>query len=650
VGPGIEFKIRSKIALMNTILPSINSPADLRRLDPQQLHALAGELRQYVIESVSKTGGHLSSNLGTVELTVALHYVFNTPADRIVWDVGHQTYPHKILPGRRDQMDKLRQFDGISGFPRRCESEYDTFGTAHSSTSISAALGMAVAARNRGDHAHAIAVIGDSAMTGGMAFEAMNNAGVTENVRLLVILNDNDMSISPAVGALNRYLARLMSGRFYSAAKEAGKNVLRHLPPVFELARKFEEHAKGMVIPGTMFEEFGFNYIGPIDGHDLDLLIPTLQNIRQLSGPQFLHVVTRKGAGYKLAEADPVLYHGPGKFDPSVGIRKPAAAAGAPTYTQVFGDWLCDMAAADSRVIGITPAMREGSGLGRFEREFPERYFDVGIAEQHAVTFAGGLACEGLRPVVAIYSTFLQRGYDQLIHDIAIQKLPVAFALDRGGLVGQDGATHHGAFDLSYLRCIPNLVVMAASDENECRAMLTTAVRCDQPAAVRYPRGNGRGVAMQRDLVSLPIGVGELRRESTARPGARVAILAFGAMLHPALEVAERIDATVANMRFVKPVDRALTERLARSHDALVTVEENAVMGGAGSACSEALAELGIAAQVLHLGLPDRFVDHGDSARLLASVGLDGAGIEASIRARFGALLAAPQPRVKSVA
>jgi 1-deoxy-D-xylulose-5-phosphate synthase len=622
---------------MYTLLPKIDSPADLRRLDRAQLKQLADELRAFVLESVAQTGGHLSSNLGTVELAIALHYVFDTPNDRIVWDVGHQTYPHKILTGRREAMKTLRQFGGISGFPRRAESEYDTFGTAHSSTSISAALGMAVAARNRGEKRHAIAVIGDGAMTAGQAFEALNNAGVVEGVRLLVILNDNDMSISPPVGALNRYLARLMSGRFYAAAKQAGKNVLKNFPPVFELAKRLEEHAKGMVVPGTLFEQFGFNYIGPIDGHDLDSLIPTLTNLRALDGPQFLHVVTKKGHGYKLAEADPVLYHGPGRFDPKEGIRK--SAPGKPTYTQVFGDWLCDMAAADPRLIGITPAMREGSGLVRFEQEFPDRYFDVGIAEQHAVTFAAGLACEGMKPVVAIYSTFLQRAYDQLIHDVAIQNLPVVFALDRGGLVGADGATHHGAFDLSYLRCIPNLIVMAPSDENECRRMLTTAFVHDGPAAVRYPRGSGPGATVDRALEPLPIGQGVVRRESGAGPGARIAILAFGAMVQPALTVAQAIDATVADMRFVKPLDRALIEKLARAHDALVTVEENVVLGGAGSACGEVLDELGIARPLLHLGLPDRFVDHGDPATLLASVGLDAAGIEASIRARFGELL-----------
>jgi 1-deoxy-D-xylulose-5-phosphate synthase len=626
---------------MYELLSSIDSPAALRQLDRDQLRPLADELRAFLLESVSKTGGHLSSNLGTVELTIALHYVFNTPEDRLVWDVGHQTYPHKILTGRREAMAGLRQFGGISGFPRRTESEYDTFGTAHSSTSISAALGMAVAARSHGERRHVVAIIGDGAMSAGMAYEALNNAGVTENIRLLVILNDNDMSISPPVGALNRYLARLMSGKFYAAAKSVGKQMLRPLPPLFELARKFEEHAKGMVVPGTLFEEFGFNYIGPIDGHDLDSLIPTLQNIRELDGAQFLHVVTRKGQGYKLAEADPVLYHGPGKFDPKKGIQ--SAAAGKPTYTQVFGDWLCDMARADDQLVAITPAMREGSGLVRFEREFPDRYFDVGIAEQHAVTFAAGLACDGMKPVVAIYSTFLQRAYDQLIHDVALQNLPVVFALDRGGLVGADGATHHGAFDLSFLRCIPNLIVMAPADENECRQMLTTAVRANAPVAVRYPRGAGVGAAIEAELKTLPIGRGEVRRESAEVAGRRIAILAFGSMLHPALAAAESFDATVANMRYVKPIDRDLLRRLAETHDALVTVEENAATGGAGSACAEALAELRIVRPTLHIGLPDEFIDHGDPARLLSTVGLDAAGIGDAIRARFGAMLQAPR-------
>ncbi|WP_334189608.1 1-deoxy-D-xylulose-5-phosphate synthase [Noviherbaspirillum sp.] len=609
------------------LLKKIDLPADLRKLPRTQLKPLADELRAYLLDSVSKTGGHLSSNLGTVELTIALHYVFNTPEDRIVWDVGHQTYPHKILTGRRDRMNTLRQLNGISGFPRRIESEYDTFGTAHSSTSISAALGMALAARTKGETRHAIAVIGDGAMTAGMAFEAMNNAGVYNDINLLVILNDNDMSISPPVGALNRYLARLMSGKFYAAAKNVGKSVLPG--PMLELAKRFEEHAKGMVVPATMFEEFGFNYIGPIDGHDLDSLVPTLQNLKNLKGPQFLHVVTKKGQGYKLAEADPVLYHGPGKFNPAEGIKP--AAAGKQTYTQVFGNWLCDMAAQDRRLVGITPAMREGSGMVEFEQRFPDRYYDVGIAEQHAVTFAAGLACEGLKPVLAIYSTFLQRGYDQLIHDVALQNLDVTFALDRSGLVGADGATHAGNYDIAYLRCIPNMVVMAASDENECRQMLSTAFQYNGPAAVRYPRGAGIGAAIEPELRTLPIGRGEIRKE-----GKEIAILAFGTMLAPSLTAAEELNATVANMRFVKPLDVELVKRLAQTHDALVTVEEGAIMGGAGSAVAEALAEAGIVKPILHLGLPDRFIDHGDTAQLLAGCGLDAKGIAASIRQRFG--------------
>ncbi len=609
------------------LLKNIDGPSDLRRLSRPQLATLADELRAFLLDSVSKTGGHLSSNLGTVELTIALHYVFNTPHDRIVWDVGHQTYPHKILTGRRDRMPTLRQFNGISGFPRRCESEYDTFGTAHSSTSISAALGMALAAKAKGENRHAIAVIGDGAMTAGMAFEALNNAGVYEDINLLVILNDNDMSISPPVGALNRYLARLMSGKFYAAAKNVGKQVLPG--PMLELAKRLEEHAKGMVVPATMFEEFGFNYIGPIDGHDLESLIPTLQNLKSLKGPQFLHVVTKKGQGYKLAEADPVLYHGPGKFNPAEGI-KPATSSKI-TYTQVFGDWLCDMAAQEQRLIGITPAMREGSGLVQFEQRFPDRYYDVGIAEQHAVTFAAGLACEGLKPVVAIYSTFLQRAYDQLIHDVALQNLDVTFALDRAGLVGADGATHAGNYDLAYLRCIPNMVVMAASDENECRRMLTTAFQYEGPAAVRYPRGAGIGATIDKELTALPLGKGEIRRE-----GKGIAILAFGTMLAPSLAAAEDLNATVANMRFVKPLDTQLVVQLAQSHEALVTVEEGAVMGGAGSAVAEALAEAGIVKPFLHLGLPDKFIDHGDAAQLLSMCGLDARGIAASVRKRFG--------------
>jgi 1-deoxy-D-xylulose-5-phosphate synthase len=616
-----------------TLLEAINDPAGLRRLPRAQLEPLAHELRQFLLHSVSRTGGHLSSNLGTVELTIALHYVFDTPRDRIVWDVGHQSYGHKVLTGRRERMHTLRQFGGLSGFPRRCESEYDTFGTAHSSTSISAALGMAHAAKLKGETWHAVAVIGDGAMSAGMAFEALNNAGLDEDIRLLVVLNDNDMSISPPVGALNRYFARLMSGRFYAAAR----NVSAVLPgPVRELARRLEEHAKGMVVPpATMFEEFGFNYVGPIDGHDLDSLVPALENIRQLKGPQFLHVVTRKGQGYKLAEAEPTLYHGTGKFDPEQGLGPPAA--GRQTYTEVFGDWLCDMAAVDPRLVGITPAMREGSGLVRFEQLYPQRYFDVGIAEQHAVTFAAGLAAEGMKPVVAIYSTFLQRAYDQLIHDVALQNLDVTFALDRAGLVGADGATHAGNYDIAYLRCIPNMVLMAASDKNECRQMLTTAYRYPGPAAVRYPRGAAPGAAIAQALAPIPIGRGEIRRE-----GAGIAILAFGSMVAPSLAAGAELGATVANMRFIKPLDVELVLRLAREHEHLVTVEEGCIMGGAGAAVAEALAANGITRPILMLGLPDTFIQHGDPAALLAAVGLDARGIAASIRARF----AGAEPRL----
>lgn len=612
-----------------SLLNNINDPADLRKLTRTQLTPLANELRSFLLDSVSKTGGHLSSNLGTVELTIALHYVFNTPNDRIVWDVGHQTYSHKILTGRRERMHTLRQKDGISGFPRRDESPYDTFGTAHSSTSISAALGMAQASKIKGEHRHAIAVIGDGSMTAGMAFEALNNAGVQDDVNLLVVLNDNDMSISPPVGALNRYLARLMSGQFYAAARNVGKSVLPG--PVLELAKRLEEHAKGMVVPATMFEEFGFNYIGPIDGHDLDSLIPTLENIKKLKGPQFLHVVTRKGQGYKLAEAEPILYHGTGKFNPSEGIL-PAKTPAKMTYTEVFGNWLCDMAAADKRLVGITPAMREGSGMVRFDQLYKDRYFDVGIAEQHSVTFGAGLATEGLKPVVAIYSTFLQRAYDQLIHDVALQNLDVTFALDRAGLVGADGATHAGNYDLAYLRCIPNMVVMAASDENECRQMLTTGYHYPGPAAIRYPRGAGIGAAIDPALTSIEIGKGEIKRE-----GKGIAILAFGSMVAPSMSAGEELGATVANMRFVKPLDVELVKKLAADHDSIVTVEEGCVMGGAGAAVAEALAAEGIVKPVLMLGLPDKFIDHGDPAMLLAGVGLDAKGIAASIRERFGA-------------
>lgn len=606
-------------------LERIHSPADLRALDRRELAVVADELRAFLIESVSKTGGHLSSNLGTVELSIALHYVFNTPEDRIVWDVGHQTYGHKVLTGRREAMSGLRHWGGISGFPRRCESEYDTFGTAHSSTSISAALGMAAAARDRGEDRSAIAVIGDGAMSAGMAFEALNNGGDMEGINLLVILNDNEMSISPPVGALTKILARLMSGSTYNTARKVGEKVLGMAPPVAELARKVEEHVKGMITPGTLFEEFGFHYYGPIDGHDLDALVPTLQNIKKLKGPQFLHVITRKGHGYKLAEADPILYHGVSKFDSAAGIQG-GKSAGKLTYTQVFGDWLCDMAATDKRIVGITPAMREGSGLVRFEQEYPDRYYDVGIAEQHALTFAAGMACEGYRPVVAIYSTFLQRAYDQLIHDIALQNLPVLLAIDRGGLVGADGATHHGAFDLSYLACVPNLVIMAPADENECRQMLYTAVCHDGPTAVRYPRGSGTGVEPDKTMTALPIGKGEIRRR-----GSKIAVLAFGSMVPVALEVGDALDATVANMRFIKPLDDALVAELAATHELIVTLEENAVVGGAGAEVSRSIDTLPVRPRVLRLGLPDRFIDHGDQAQLLASVGLDKAGILESI-------------------
>ena len=624
---------------MYSLLETINSPADLRRLPRAQLKALADQLRAYVLDSVSKTGGHLSSNLGTVELTVALHYVFNTPDDRLVWDVGHQTYPHKILTGRRERMASLRQFGGLSGFPRRDESEYDTFGTAHSSTSISAALGMALASRFKGEDRNAVAIIGDGSMSAGMAFEALNNAGVHDDSRLLVVLNDNDMSISPPVGALNRHLAQLMSGRFYASARQVGKQVLRVAPPLLELARRLETHAKGMVVPATLFENFGFNYIGPIDGHDLESLIPTMENIKHLmatgAGPQFLHVVTKKGQGYKLAEADPIAYHGPGKFDPLLGLQKSTAPA-RQTFTQVFGRWLCDMAEHDPRLVGITPAMREGSGMVEFHRRFPKRYHDVGIAEQHAVTFAAGMACEGLKPVVAIYSTFLQRGYDQLIHDVALQNLPVVFALDRAGLVGADGATHAGAYDIPFLRCIPNIAVACPADENECRKLLSSAFEQNSPVAVRYPRGAGVGVEPEVGLKSLPFGKGEVRRE-----GRGIAILAFGTLLYPALQAAEKLGATVVNMRWAKPLDTELLLTIAASHEALVTVEEGAIMGGAGSAVGEALQAAGVLKPLLHLGLKDEFIEHGDPAQLLALQGLDAAGIEAGIRSRFGTLKSA---------
>ena len=606
------------------LLESIASPADLKALNRVELRELADELRHFIIDSVAKTGGHLASNLGVVELTLALHRVFDTPADRIVWDVGHQTYVHKILTGRRERMHTLRQTDGLSGFPKREESEYDAFVAGHSSTSISAALGMAVAARLKGEDRRVVAVIGDGAMSAGMAFEALNNAGAMD-ANLLVILNDNDMSISANVGALNRYLTKLLSGRFYNNLRSRGEKLLATLPPMYELAKRAEEHIKGMVTPGTLFEEFGFNYLGPIDGHDLDALIPTLENLRALKGPQFLHIVTKKGKGYELAEANPCLYHGVGQFKVEVGIT--CAQSSKPTYTEIFGQWLNDMAAADEKLVGITPAMCEGSGLTEFSKRYPERYFDVGIAEQHALTFAAGLACDGMKPVVAIYSTFLQRAYDQLIHDIALQKLPVLLAIDRAGLVGADGPTHAGAYDLSFLRCIPNLLIATPSDENECRALLTTAYRHDGPSAVRYPRGRGPGAAIGAELETLPIGGGVMRRE-----GRGVALLAFGSVLTAAINAAESLDAGVADMRFVKPLDHDLIRRLATDYGRLVTLEENAVMGGAGAAVAEALAEMGINVPILHLGLPDRFVEHGDHALLLARCGLDANGIERSIR------------------
>jgi 1-deoxy-D-xylulose-5-phosphate synthase len=609
-----------------SLLETINSPADLRRLERKQLPQLATELRAFLIDSVSQTGGHLSSNLGTVELTIALHAVFNTPEDRLVWDVGHQCYAHKILTGRRAGMSHLRMHGGVSGFPKRSESPYDTFGVGHSSTSISAALGMALAAKHKGEARKAIAIIGDGAMSAGMAFEAMNNAGVAD-ADMLVILNDNEMSISPPVGALNNILTRLMSGKTFNAAREGARHMLELAPPLLELARRAEEHVKGMIAPGTLFEEFGFHYFGPIDGHDLDVLIPTLENLKKLKGPKFLHVITKKGQGYKLAEADPILYHGVAKFAPGEGI-KAGKSPGKLTYTQVFGDWLCDMAKADGRLIGITPAMREGSGLVRFAEAFPDRYYDVGIAEQHAVTFAAGLACEGLKPVVAIYSTFLQRAYDQLIHDVALQNLPVVFAVDRGGLVGADGPTHHGTFDLSFVTCIPNMVVMTPADEAECRAMLSTAFALDCPSMVRYPRGGGSGSVPAMTLDTLPLGKGEIRRH-----GKGVALFAFGSLLAPALAAGDELDATVANMRFVKPIDAELIVQLAGNHSLLVSIEENAVIGGAGSEIERVLAERGIRMPLLRLGLPDRFIDHGEQGQLLAELGLDKDGIVRAVRA-----------------
>jgi len=602
------------------LLDTFEDPVGLRRLPREELPRLAEELRAFLLDSVARTGGHLSSNLGTVELTIALHYVFATPEDRLVWDVGHQTYTHKILSGRRTGMARLRMKDGISGFPKRDESPYDTFGVGHSSTSISAALGMAVAARMKGESRRVVAIIGDGAMSAGQAFEALNNAGVID-ANLLVILNDNDMSISPPVGALNNYLARLLSGRTFNAARKAGEKVLSVAPPLLELAKRAEEHVKGMFVPGTLFEEFGFNYIGPINGHDLDSLIPTLTNLRELGGPQFLHVVTKKGQGYKLAEADPVLYHGVSKFDATSGIQ--GKGPGRPTFTQVFGDWLCDMAAADERLVAITPAMCEGSGMTGFAKAFPGRFHDVGIAEQHAVTFAAGLACEGMKPVVAIYSTFLQRAYDQLIHDVALQNLDVTFAIDRGGLVGADGATHQGAFDLSYLACIPNMVLLTPADEHECREMLTAAWQHAGPAAVRYPRGNSAfAVPPPSTFQAIEIGKGEIRRR-----GKNIAIFAFGTVLAGALDAGESLDATVVNMRCVKPLDRDLLREIALTHGHLVTLEENAIIGGAGAEVARALEEMGITRPIMRLGLPDTWIEQGEQAHQLAELGLSGPGL-----------------------
>lgn len=607
---------------MGNWLEQISSPADLRGLTSAQLSELAQELRAYVLQSVAQTGGHLSSNLGTIELTIALHYIFNTPYDRLVWDVGHQTYAHKILTGRRERMATLRQYGGISGFPRRDESEYDTFVAGHSSTSVSAALGMALAARQKGENRRTVAIIGDGAMSAGMAFEGLNNAGVSD-ANLLVILNDNEMSISPPVGALNRHLAKLID--FYNTAKDTAKTVLSQMPALFEIAKRLEGHAKGVLVPGTLFEELGFNYVGPIDGHDLESLVSALERLREAHGPQFLHVITRKGNGYKLAEADPIAYHGPGKFDPAVGLQKNLSSP--KTFTQVFGDWVCDMAERDTRLVAITPAMREGSGLVEFERRFPERYYDVGIAEQHAVTFAAGLACEGLKPVVAVYSTFLQRAYDQVVHDVALQNLPVVFAVDRAGIVGADGATHMGAFDIAFLRCIPNMGILTPADENECRRLLCTAYAVNGPVAVRYPRGCGVGVEVEESLEPLPYGKGEVKQQ-----GEHVAVLAFGPLVYTALQATKDLGATVVNMRSVKPLDETLLKQIAQSHQMLVTLEEGCVAGGAGSAVLETLQRLGLVRPVLQLGLPDRFIEHGNTETLKSHYGLDAQGIEAAIR------------------
>jgi len=607
------------------LLARIDSPADLRRLAVDQLGPVTRELREFLIQTVSQMGGHFAAGLGTVELTVALHYVFDTPHDRLVWDVGHQAYPHKVLTGRRDRLRTIKLKDGLAPFPHRGESEYDTFGVGHSSTSISAALGMALASGQAGHDRRVVAVIGDGAMSAGQAFEAMNHAGPLKP-DMLVVLNDNKMSISENVGALSLYFARVLSGRTYTALREGSKKILRRMPAMWELAKRSEEHMKGMVLPGTLFEEFGFNYHGPIDGHDVDALVDHLARLRDLKGLQLLHVVTQKGHGYAPAEADPIKWHGPGPFDPTSGtIFKEKSTS--PSYTQVFGQWLCDIAERDPRIVGITPAMREGSGLVEFSRKFPGRYHDVAIAEQHAVTLAAGMACEGARPVVAIYSTFLQRAYDQLIHDVALQDLPVTFAVDRGGLVGGDGATHQGAFDLSYLRCIPNMVVMAPADENECRQMLYTAVTLDHPAAVRYPRGQGPGVPILQEMTALPVGRAEVRREGKSG----LLLLAFGTMVPPCVPLAERLDATLVNMRFVKPLDEETVLRLAASHACLVTIEENAVAGGAGSAVGECLAAHGLERELHHIGIPDRFIEHGSRADCLAMAGLDPEGLDRQV-------------------
>jgi 1-deoxy-D-xylulose-5-phosphate synthase len=608
------------------LLTRIEAPSDLRQLPEARLAPLASELREFLIQTVSQMGGHFAAGLGTVELTVALHYVFDTPHDRLVWDVGHQAYPHKVLTGRRNRLQTIKHKDGLAPFPSRFESPYDTFGVGHSSTSISAAIGMALAAKSKREKRRVVAIIGDGAITAGQAFEALNHAGALD-ANVLVILNDNDMSISENVGALSNYFARVLSGKTYAALREGGKKILRRMPTVWELARRSEEHFKGMVLPGTLFEEMGFNYFGPIDGHDLDMLVKTLTNLRDLEGPQFLHVVTRKGKGYAPAEADPIKWHGPGPFDPQAGTIFKEKTTG-PVYSQVFGQWLCDVAERDPRIVGITPAMREGSGLVEYSRRFPDRYFDVAIAEQHAVTLAAGMACEGLRPVVAIYSTFLQRAYDQLIHDVALQNLPVAFAIDRGGLVGGDGATHQGAFDLSFLRCIPNMVVMAPADENECRQMLYTAVTIDGPAAVRYPRGPGPGAPLVAEMNALPVGRAEVRREG--RSG--LLLLAFGTMVAPCVALAEKLDATLVNMRFVKPLDEDTVCRLAATHSCIVTLEENVVAGGAGSAVGECLAAHGVEAQVHHIGIPDRFIEHGSREDCLVMAGIDTPGIEKQVQ------------------